>query len=166
MMPQDFVSTLVALLVLFTPLGSPLLAQQPPVSPNPDFVAALWIAHNDGMLKLVTADWSILFEIPDAVDLRALAIDDRNGVVWGVGRNRLNAFAFNGDPILSVPVGDTEDAEDDDDSGTSHLALTANAVNGTIWLGVGKPLSHFDGAGRLLHTVSSSSTSLKTHATF
>ncbi|MCH6568731.1 MAG: hypothetical protein IH794_01420, partial [Acidobacteria bacterium] len=60
-----------------------------PVLTGPEFVDALWVAKDKGLLKMDVSDASTLLEIADIGDVRALDIDDRRGLVWAFSKDQL-----------------------------------------------------------------------------
>lgn len=126
-------------------------------APNPDYINALWIAESNGVLKLATASGATLFEINNARTIRAVAVDERRGTLWAYGGGVLRAYAFNGVARLTinVPAHDEETAEHDDETedDVHHLALSVDAADGGVWLGVAKTLYHYSAAGKHLRTL-------------
>jgi len=132
-----------------------LRAQQTSTT-HSDFVDALWVATARGIVKLATADGTGLLTIAEAQDVRAVAVDAQRGILWAFGANVLQAYGFDGEFLLGVPVSPSnnkDDDDDDDDDGGTPLALRVNARNGTVWLGIHKTLRHFDTHGALLTTI-------------
>jgi RHS repeat-associated protein len=113
-------------------------------SPTPHFENALWIAETGGLLKVATADGDLLFEISGLGEVRAVAVDDRRGMVWLYAERTLRAYGFDGEAQLSIPVSSPNSA---------HAALTVNAEDGSVWLGTGKDLWSFSASGQLLHSL-------------
>lgn len=125
--------------------------------PYPDYRNALWIAESHGLIKLTTADGAVLFEIKDAKEIRALAVDAERGVLWAYGRGILRAYGFSGQLVRTVPLPQTDDADtnatdnDDNEEGdTHHSALVIQPQDGSVWLGIGKSLHHFSAQGQRL----------------
>lgn len=90
-------------------LSSLLLRAQDSLHPNPDFADALWLGKSDGIDKIATADASVLLQIVDVKNVRAIAVDEPRGVLWAYIQNTLWAYRFNGEPALSIsftPPGD------------------------------------------------------------
>lgn len=129
---------------LFSSFNVQTRAQQT-LAPNAESVEALWVVGTDGIVKLATADGTVLFEIPAVEDVRAAAIDDQRGVIWTFGQSTLHAYDFQGTLLRSAPV-----PEADDDA---HLALTATSHDGSVWLGLHTTLFHFDAQGQLLSMI-------------
>ena len=127
-----------------------------PVAPpeNPDFVDALWIAESGRVLKIARADGTVLFEVPDAKELAALAFDANHTTLWAYGHNTLYAYDFAGHRRLTVPLSSASDEDDedgDDDEGT-EVGLAVDPNDGSVWLGRHKHLYHFDVQGQVLTT--------------
>ena len=84
--------------------SSLLLRAQHPLSPNPDFVAALWVARSEAINKIATADASALLQIADVKNVRAVTVDEQRGVLWAYIQNTLWVYRFNGKPAFSIPL--------------------------------------------------------------
>lgn len=110
---------------------------------NSDYAGALWVAKTDGVLKLATADGHVLFEISDADNAQAMAIDEQRGRLWFYGNNVLSAYTFNGRLITShrnnPPIAN---------SSSAFLAVTP--VDGSVWLGSGNNVVHYSQEGEVL----------------
>ncbi len=125
-------------------------------SPNTDYVSAIWVAQSDGVLKLSTDSGGVLFEMDAVPEVRVVAVDDQRGLLWAYGQGALRAYDFSGTERVSVDVSAPEhgdDDEDDDDSSDDddgHVDLGISADDGSVWLGVGKQLRHFNAQGDLL----------------
>lgn len=99
------------------------------IYPDMNFEGAVWVAESDGILKVATADGTILFEIPDAVGTRVVAVDTQRGVLWAYGKNHLSAFDFAGTMRVRVPLSvstskSDDDKDDHEDDGDEHCILT------------------------------------------
>ncbi|MDA2924655.1 Ig-like domain-containing protein, partial [Acidobacteria bacterium AH-259-L09] len=152
---------LVACMLVLGMSAAALTAQtaEPLARANPDFVDALWVADKeDALLKIGLAEASLLLEILDIEDVRAVAVDDRRALVWAYGKNLLYAFGFDGTLRLAVPVvrPDEEDEdkdeedEDEEDAHSQHVDLQVNSKSGTVWLGLGRFLFQYDSNAQLL----------------
>jgi len=124
-------------------------------APRGDFLSALWIAESNGVLKVATATGKILFEIREGRDLRAVTVDERRGVLWAYGGGRLSAYEFSGSHRLTVivPPPHEESTGKEEESDDTHLALSADVTDGSVWLGVQKALHHFSSTGERLATL-------------
>jgi RHS repeat-associated protein len=131
-------------------LSSLLLRAQDALLPNPDFADALWIAKSDGINKIATADGSALLQIDAVKNVRAVAVDERHGVLWAYIKDTLWAYRFNGGPLFSIPL-----SPHGDHGNGKEVVLSVNPENGTVWLGVKKSLYHFGTQGEWLsvHTL-------------
>ncbi|HEY0720733.1 MAG TPA: hypothetical protein VGE50_05720, partial [Gammaproteobacteria bacterium] len=110
-----------------------------------DYAGALWVAKSDGILKLATANGHVLFEISDASDAQAMAIDERRGRLWLYGNGLLSAYAFDGKLITSH--------RDLSSQGQSSLAtLTVSPTDGSVWLGSGNRVVHYSSDATILGT--------------
>src|SRR2546425_9810044 len=96
------VSSVVLCVGLFF-LGQPVRAQQT-VAPRSDYVHALWVVGADEIIKVASAAGTIVFAIPGVQDVRAVAVDERRGVLWAYGDNTLQAYSFSGTFVRSVPL--------------------------------------------------------------
>ena len=65
-----------------------------PVSTGPEFVDSLWVAGDKALLKIDVSDASVLLEMPNMDDMRAMDIDDRRGLLWAVSKDRLLGITF------------------------------------------------------------------------
>jgi RHS repeat-associated protein len=106
--------------------------------------SALWIAESKGVIKVATADGTILFEIPDAKGIDSVAVDDAKGRVWTYGDQRLKAYSANGvleisRQISSLPRKDTP------------VDMLADGAG--LWLAIGKDLFRFDSQAILKKTI-------------
>lgn len=122
--------------------GLTVRAQQT-VTPRSDSVHALWVLGADEMVKIASADGTVVFAIPGAPDVRTVAVDARRGVLWAYGDSTLLAYSFNGTFVRSVPISQPN----------GHSALAVNADDGTVWLGINKALLHLDAQGHVLRTI-------------
>ena len=135
MSKKQILGIIVSFSVLCLVLSSLLLRAQDSLHPNPDFADALWLAKSDGITKIATADASVLLELADVKNVRAIAVDEQRGVLWAYIQNTLWAYRFNGEPALSIsliPPGDYGNGKE--------VAISTNLQNGTVWLGVKKSL--------------------------
>ena len=136
------------------------------MSTGPEFVDALWVAKDKGLLKLDVSDASTLLEIADIGDVRAVDIDDRRGLVWAFSKGRLLGLTFGGEVLFAVPEhhedrrehdrdnddDDDDEYDDDEDRDGSHFklrrkkpfGLQVNSNTGTVWLGLERLLHQFD----------------------
>lgn len=133
-------------LLMCTFFASLAVRAQQALTPHADYVNALWVVGSDEILKVASADGSVVFTIPSVQDVRAVAVDARRGILWAYGDNTLHAYSFSGTFILSVPI--TQPDEDDE-----HNALVVNSDDGTVWLGVHQTLLHLGAHGQLLRTI-------------
>src|SRR6266511_4789241 len=135
----------VSLSILCLVLSSLWLRAQNPLPPNPDFVDALWVAHSDGISKISATDATVLLDMADAKNTRAVAVDGQHGVLWAYRANTVWAYRFNGQPVLSIPLG-----QQGDNGNGQDVALSVNPDQGTIWVGLKKFLYHFSVQGQWL----------------
>jgi ligand-binding sensor domain-containing protein len=124
---------------------------------NPDFTDALWIAESERVLKVARAEGSVLFEIPEAGAVTALAIDASHTTLWAYGQNTLYAYDFSGQrrlraPLPSASTVDDEDEDDEDDDVGTAIRLAVDPNDGSVWLGRHKYLYHLDAQGQVLTT--------------
>ncbi len=145
-------------------------ATEAATTPDNDYVGALWVAESDGILKLATADGSVLFEIGNVEDVQELALDETHGILWAYGKAQLTTFTFDGTVQGRYEIGCTTDwqvrqREKDDfhrgDNGherererhrckeihdkDAHMAVDPN--DGSLWLARGGLLEHYDASG-------------------
>ena len=141
------VSLLVSFLVLvmYTFLADRAVRAQQVLTLRSDAANALWVASADEIIKVTSADGTVVFTIPSAQDVRAVAVDARRGLLWAYSERGLQAYSFSGLFVRSVRLSQLD--EDDE-----HSALAVNADDGTVWLGVHQTLLHLDTLGQLLST--------------
>ncbi len=129
-----------------------------PAQADSEFVDALWVAQKDRLVKISVSDGSTLLEIPDIKDVRALAVDGRQGLVWAFSKGRLLAFAFNGEFRFSVPEEEDKDRDDGDDDdeyldlkGNKDADLGVNSNTGTVWLALKRFVIQFDSSADIVN---------------
>ena len=135
------VSTSILWMYLF--LSGLAARAQPASAPRSDYVHAIWVVGPDEIIKLASADGAVVFAIPSAQDVHAVAIDTHRGVLWAYGDSTLQAYSFSGTFVRSVPLSQPD--------GPSALAV--NSDDGTVWLGVNRALLHLDTQGHVLRTI-------------
>jgi ligand-binding sensor domain-containing protein len=143
---MDFIVSLTMSLVVLwigTFLSGLTVRAQQTVTPRSDYVNALWVVGADEMVKIASADGTVVFAIPGAQDVHTVAVDARCVVLWAYGDSTLLAYSFNGTFVRSVPISQPN----------GHSALAVNADDGTVWLGINKALLHLDAQGHVLHTI-------------
>ncbi len=113
---------------------------------NDDYLGALWVAESNGVLKLATSDGSVLFEIGNAVDVQAIALDEQRGLLWAYGDAALSAYAFNGTLIAQQ-----YNSEAKGNASTAVLAVSPS--DGSVWLGRGSEVLHFSSIGQPMGSV-------------
>ncbi len=150
MSKKQLLGIIVSCSLLCLIFSSLLLRAQHPLSPNPDFATALWVAKADGIIKIATADGSTLLQITDVKNLRAVTLDEQRGLLWAYIQNTLWAYRFNGKLAFTIPL-----TPHGDNGNGKEAALSANPQNGSVWLGVKKSLYHFGSQGQWLgvHTL-------------
>jgi len=84
---------------------------QEPAPTGPEFVDALWVATDHGLLKVDSSNVSTLSEIPKIGDIKALDIDDLRGLVWVITKIRLRGISFGGEERVTGPNHDDEDVD-------------------------------------------------------
>ena len=104
---------------------------------------ALWIADSQGLLKVSALDGKLLFNIPLPGGVRALAADTVNGRLWAYSRQRLQAYAADGERLFDIAL---------DDFSFPRPRLLIDEGAGTLWLAGGRRLLRLDTQGRLLQT--------------
>ena len=151
-------------------------------STGPEWIDALWVAGDQGLLKMDTSDSGALVEITDADDVRVADIDDRRGLVWAFSKNQLRGISFSGETRFTAGEDeevrkdrkrddrdrDDDDDDDDDDDGDDWedgdgndfklrgkkpFGLRVNSNTGTVWLGLERMLHQFDFEANRVRTV-------------
>ncbi|MBT3022617.1 MAG: hypothetical protein KUF77_01450 [Candidatus Thiodiazotropha sp. (ex Lucina aurantia)] len=146
-----------------------------------DQLNALWVAESTGVIKVATADGSVLLEIEDDGDPRAVSVDQANAKIWMYGNDTLRAYGFDGVLLSQTQVSSVNGS---DENASCQEALTSllnlGGVNGSgadcfdhvrsilgiwpvnlvvgkndgeIWLSVFKTLYHFDHTGTLQNSI-------------
>jgi hypothetical protein len=115
---KHLIGITVSLSVLCLVLSSLWLRAQAPLSPNPDSVDALWVAHSDGLRKVSATDGTMLLDMAEAQDARAVAVDGQRGVLWAYRASALWAYRFNGTPVISIRL-----AQQGDNGNSQDVAL-------------------------------------------
>ncbi|MEA2080152.1 MAG: hypothetical protein U9P00_09895, partial [Pseudomonadota bacterium] len=105
--------------------------------------SALWIAGSKGLFKLSALDGGILLDIPVTGGVRALAVDTVNGRLWAYSRQRLQAYAADGEQVFDIALGDFS---------FPRPRLLIDEGAGTLWLAGGRRLLRVDKQGRRLQT--------------
>lgn len=119
---------------------------------NTESKAALWLGTSQGLRKLALQDLSLVLEVADSSETRALVVDELNGRVWAYGNGALNAFGLGGRRLLDipVPVNEREDEGQDDDCEAESAAcavLVLDPADSSVWLAVGKSLYRYSPEG-------------------
>lgn len=146
-----------------------------------DQINALWVAESTGVIKVATADGSVLLEIEDDGDPRAVSVDRANAKIWVYGNDTLRAYGFDGVLLSQTQVSSINSA---DENASCQEALTSllnlGGLNGSgadcfehvrsilgiwpvnlavgkndggIWLSVFKTLYQFDHTGTLQNSI-------------
>lgn len=111
-MPRDAVRVMLrypfALVACALVMGMSAIALMPhpqePAPTGPEFVDALWVATDHGLLKVDSSNAFTLSETPKIGDIKALDIDDQRGLVWVFSKNRLRGISFDGIHQVTCPM--------------------------------------------------------------
>lgn len=133
---------LVLLLLTVTTLPSRLTDAQVSPAPDPDYFDALWVARAGGALKVDPQDGAVLGAVGDGRAVQAVAVDELRGHAWLLGGGTLRALAFDGTPLLDVPVAIATEA-----------AARMVAHDGTVSVAAAATLYRFDEAGAPLASI-------------
>jgi RHS repeat-associated protein len=128
----------VVALVLLAP-GPGLVAQE-----NPAAVNALWVAESSGVIKVATADGSLVLEIPGFTNVRAVAVDHHRPTLWLYAGQNLYAYGYDGTQQLAVPLALPNPA---------NAALAVDEHDGSIWLGADQNLVSVSASGQVLQSL-------------
>jgi len=115
-----------------------------PLAPPPNAANALWVGQASGLLKISTADGTVLLEIPGLGEVSAVAVDDVALRVWALTGRTLHRFDFTGDEDLTTivpppgPVGGPQPPSDP----PAASALAVDPSDGSIWVGLDWELYH------------------------
>ncbi|MFZ5786050.1 MAG: hypothetical protein ACOY3Y_06380 [Acidobacteriota bacterium] len=126
-------------------LACPLLFERRSAASNPDETDALWVAHAQGAAALALPDASVLLELTDLVDARAVAVDSRRQRVWVYAPGMLRAYSPTGQVLLSAPVPPAGTKAD-----RAALCVTGD---GAVWIAVGAAAHLFTDSGQIAATV-------------
>jgi hypothetical protein len=137
-------SALVLMLFIF---GFPLCLR-PAITPDLDSVGALWIVESGGIVKVAASDGSVLLRITNIEKICSVAVDEKNGRLWALGKRELLAFGFDGLRLFSVPFGKGNQCQ-----GNRHRSMAADPVDGGLWVGAQKTLYRFNARGERLITL-------------
>lgn len=119
--------------------GQTLVAQE-----NPAAVNAVWVAESAGVLKVATADGSLLLEVPGLTSVRAVAVDHHRPTLWLYAGQNVYAYGYDGTQKLVVPVALPN---------PSNAALAVNEHDGSIWLGADQNLVSVSASGQVLQSL-------------
>ncbi len=67
-------------------------------------IDALWVAESDGAVQISAADGSLLVEVTEVSDVRAVAVDIRRSRIWLLAHGSLLALDLEGEPVLETSV--------------------------------------------------------------
>lgn len=96
---------------------------------NPTFTSALWVAEDNGVLKVTASDGNVLFEIANIGRVDAVATDGERGRLWVATQAAIHVYNFAGEVILSKPSPFTVNTQEADD-----IMMVINEVEGSVWL--------------------------------
>jgi RHS repeat-associated protein len=124
-------------------------------TPDNHYAGALWVAESDGVLKLATADGSVLFEIGDAEAVQALALDEQRGLLWAYGDDTLSAYAFDGTLVNRYGPerrrkGEHRNRHREEHGKDDTVSLAIVPDDGSLWLGDDRELVHYSSGGDVL----------------
>ncbi|MES9969174.1 MAG: Ig-like domain-containing protein, partial [Candidatus Thiodiazotropha sp.] len=139
------------------------------------------MAESTGVIKVATADGSVLLEIEDDGDPRAVSVDQSNARIWVYGNDTLRAYGFDGALLSQTQVSSINGSDEntscqealtsllnlggENGSGADcfehvrsilgiwpvNLAVGKN--DGGVWLSVFKTLYQFDHTGTLQNSI-------------
>jgi RHS repeat-associated protein len=109
---------------------------------DPLAVNTLWVAEQDGVMRLSSSQGELLFEIRDVQDVRTVDVDLRHRVVWAYAKRVLSSFDFNGRKLLAVSVAVSDSVQ---------AAIAVTPSDGAVWLAVGQDLLNVSPTGQVLN---------------
>ncbi len=141
-------------LALLLTFAQPSIDAQIP-SGNVKETHTVWVATQDGLVKLDPVTCAPILAIPDSKKIDALAIDFRDLTLWGLGKGILTKYDFAGTQLLRTVLAVSGD---DDEANTKKAILGVNQSDGLLWLGLHKKLFRYDATGDLHGTISLAAT--------
>lgn len=93
------------------------------------FTSALWVAEDNGVLKVTTSNGNILFEIPDLGRVDSVATDGQRGRLWVATQTSIKVYNFAGEALFTLPTPFTVVSEAAD-----NIMMLVDEDEGSVWL--------------------------------
>lgn len=98
-------------------------------APDATFTSALWVAEDNGALKVTTSNGKVLFEISNIGSVEAVATDGQRGRLWVATPTSINVYNFAGQVLLSSPLPFSVSYNIADD-----IEMVVDERDGSVWL--------------------------------
>jgi RHS repeat-associated protein len=134
----------VVFLFLVLSLASPAFEQSP--SPDPTAATGVWVAGGAGAVKIAATDGSPLSRISGLDEVRAVALDGVHETIWLASEHLLSVHGFDGTQRMAIAL---------PAASANHSSLAADPTDGSVWLAMGRSLTHFSPAGGVLASLAS-----------
>lgn len=79
------------------------------------FSSALWVAEDNGVLKVTTSNGNVLFEIADIGRVDAVVTDGQRGRLWVATQTSIHVYNFAGEVLFTLASPFTVASENADD---------------------------------------------------
>jgi len=119
---------LISILSLAIALSASLITTSV-AAPDASFTSALWVAEDNGVLKVTASNGNILFEIANIGRVDAVVTDGQRGRLWVATQTAVHVYNFAGEVIVSKALPFTVNTQDADD-----IMMVINEAEGSVWL--------------------------------
>jgi len=121
---MKFISILSLVVVLNASLMTSSVA-----APDTTFTSALWVAEDNGVLKVTASDGNVLFEIANIGRVDAVVTDGQRGRLWVATQTSVHVYDFAGEVIFSKASPFTVNTQEADD-----IMMVIDEDEGSVWL--------------------------------
>lgn len=98
-------------------------------APDASFTSALWVAEDNGVLKVTASNGNVLFEIANIGRVDAVVTDGQRGRLWVATQTAIHVYNFAGEIVFSKASPFTINTEDNDD-----IMMILDEEEGSVWL--------------------------------
>ncbi len=98
-------------------------------APDADFNSALWVAEDNGVLKVTTSNGNVLFEIANIGRVDSVVTDGERGRLWVATQTGVHVYNFAGQQLLTTPTPFTVTTQEADD-----IMMVIDEAEGSVWL--------------------------------